>query len=305
MGDVVAYLAGYGYLILRGLTEADADSIAKSIAQECSDAYRTLDTAVLTFACLGDAEMKRKTHILALHAADEETHGTYHDSRVAGLDRDDDIVEAFLLADAQKLHAALHDTLGCVTIAAHDAVREAAVVDSYAEGGMIGPANIDKGDKSVGDALHLGSILLVGIVDVAECACCVDVVAWIDADALYNCGCDISHSGIEMDVGDEGREVALLVDGLTYVPQTIGFAGSLRRKPDVVSTGADDGETLLYAAFDVGRGCRRHALKPDGIAAAKRGVAYMDDSSPSPMIIEVSVAFTPIVVHICIGDLDV
>ena len=61
-------------------------------------------------------------HVRLVHLADEKTHGANHDDRIGSLDGDNHVVELLLLADTQKLHAALNDALRRVAIARHDAV---------------------------------------------------------------------------------------------------------------------------------------------------------------------------------------
>ena len=63
---------------------------------------------------------------------------------VNGLDGDDHIEKLFAHANAEKLHAALHDPSRGVAIVAHDAIGKAAMIDADAQSGAVGFADVDE-----------------------------------------------------------------------------------------------------------------------------------------------------------------
>ena len=60
-------LIGHGDFVLGSFAQTNADGVANTVGEQCSDTCCTLDAAVLTFACLRHAEMQREVHPLCLH----------------------------------------------------------------------------------------------------------------------------------------------------------------------------------------------------------------------------------------------
>ena len=123
-GDIVHQMARHGNLGFGLLAQRHTDGVSYAIGKQGTNAHSTLDAPVFTLASFGNAQMQRIVHPLLVHGGHQQAHRLHHHHRVACLDRDDHIAELLFSANAQKLHTALHDTLGCVAIARHDAVRE-------------------------------------------------------------------------------------------------------------------------------------------------------------------------------------
>ena len=173
-------MTGDGYLSLWFLGERHADGIANAVGEQRPYAHGTLDTSVLAFARLGHSEMEWIVHILLVHLTDQQAHGAHHYHRVACLDGDDNICEILLLANTQKLHTALHDTLGSIAVARHDTVRERTVVDAYAHSCVMLLADIEEGHETLFKSLQFCGIFLISIFQMSERAGRVNIVAWID-----------------------------------------------------------------------------------------------------------------------------
>ena len=208
LGEIVAQRLGYGYLGFGGFAQADADGVAYAVMEERTDAYGRLDTSVFAFTGFRHAQMQREVHVLAVHLFHEQTHRFGHDLRVAGFDGEDDIAELLIHRHAQKLHTTLHHARRRVAVARHDAVAEAAVVDTDAQGRVVLLADIEQADKPLTQTLQFGSILLVGVVDVLEHARRVNVVTRVDTHFLHPLRCQIRHVRVEMHVGDEWEGLA-------------------------------------------------------------------------------------------------
>ena len=124
LGDVVDKVACHRYLSLWLLAQTHTYGVADAVGEQSSDAYGALYTSVFALASLSHAEVERIVHVVAVHLVDKQTHCAHHDDCVGSLDGNHHIVKLLLLADAQKLHAALDDSLGSVAIARHDAVGQ-------------------------------------------------------------------------------------------------------------------------------------------------------------------------------------
>ena len=104
-------------------------------------------------------------------------------------------------ADAQKLHAALHDAFRRVAVAVADAVGERSVVHTDAYGGVVLLANVEEWHKALVDFLQFLRILLIGIFVLDELPCRVYVVARIYANLFGDARRHVGHVGVEVDVG--------------------------------------------------------------------------------------------------------
>ena len=145
------------------LGERNTYGIADAVGQEGTDAHRTFDAAVLTFAGLRHTQMQGEVHFLAAHGVYQQAHALYHHHRVRGLDRNHHVVKMHLGANTQKFHATLHDARRCVAVAAHDAVRQAAVVHPDAHSRAVGATNVEQLHKAIFQARQFGGIFLVGV----------------------------------------------------------------------------------------------------------------------------------------------
>ena len=136
-------LIGHGNFVLGSFAQTNANGIANTVSEKCANTCCTLDAAVLTFACLCHAEMKWEIHPLRLHDGAQKAHTAHHDHCVGRFDGDDNILEVFFLTNAQKLHAALHDALGRISVARHNTVAQRPVVYAYADGCVVGAADVE------------------------------------------------------------------------------------------------------------------------------------------------------------------
>ena len=141
--------------------------------------HRTLDASVLALASLGHAEVERIVHVSLVHLGDEQAHGAHHDDGVRCLDAYHYVVELLLLADAQKLHAALDDAFRRVAVARHDAVGQRTVVHSDADGCVIFLTDVQEGDETVAYLLDFFCILFIRILQLLEGAGSIYIVAWL------------------------------------------------------------------------------------------------------------------------------
>ena len=267
---MVDEFACYGYFRLRLFAEGHADGVAQSVGKQGADAQCRLDASVLAVTRLGHAEMEGKVHPFPLHDSSHEPDGLHHDDGIARLDGDHHVAEVLLHADAQELHARLHHPLGRVAVARHDAVGERAVVHTDAQGGMVCLADVEQGDEACAYLLQFACILLVGIFQVLEGACGIDVVARVDAHLLGIERSYFRHLGVEVDVCHEGRQVALRAQGGVDVAQVLSLCHSLGSEPYVLSSGVDDSLCLCDGRFGVARRRVGHRLDAYGVGSPHR-----------------------------------
>ena len=268
LGDVVDKVACHRYLSLRLLAQTHADGVADAVGKQSSDAYGTLDASVLALASLSHAEVERIVHIVAVHLVDEQTNCAHHDDCVGSLDGNHHVVKLLLLADAQKLHAALYDSLGSVAIARHDAVGQRSVVDTDAHGCVMFLADIEEGNKAVLKFLQFVGILGVGIFYLLEHTCRVDIVAGIDAHLLGIERSHVGYVGVEVYIGNKRSVEAVSAQLGVDVLQILSLASALCGESHKFAASLNYFFCLLYACLSVvgvGSGHRLDAYR--GIAA--------------------------------------
>ena len=272
--DALHQFSGYRYLTLRLLAEAYADGVADALGQQCANAYSTLDAAVLTFAGLGDTQVQRIVHILAVHLLDQQPYRLHHHDGVAGFDGDDHVVEPLALADTQELQTALHDAGRCVAVARHDTIRQRAVVHTDADGGVVLLTDVEKRYKPLINFPQFGLILLVGIFQLFERTCRIDIVSRVHAHLLAIAGCHIGDVRIEMHVGDQWCCVAVGFQALRDMLHVHGLACALSGEPHQFSASIDDSLRLTDTRLGVVGVGSGHRLDADGMAAANHYLPY-------------------------------
>ena len=274
----VHQLAGHRNLTLRLFRETDTDSVTNALSQQSPDADGRFDTTVFSLSGFRHAKMQGIVHILLIHCLDQQTDGSHHHYGIGCLDADDDVIELFPSADAQKLHATLDDTLGSITIARHDAVRQRAVVHTNANGGMMLLTNLQERHQLGFYLLQLGSIFLIGIFQVLEGPAWIDVVAGIDAHLLTILGGDISSMC---------RKVCLVAIGLQAcrdVLHVLCLTGALGGKPYQFTSGIDDALGLTDTAFRIIGIYRSHRLDAYGIVATDTDCSHMGNRRRATLI---------------------
>jgi len=75
------------------------------------------------------------------------------------------------------------------------------MVHSDADGCVILFADVEERHEPVTNFLQLCCILLVGVLQLLEGACCIHIVAWVDAHFLHVLCRNVGHFGIEVYVG--------------------------------------------------------------------------------------------------------
>ena len=78
LADVIHQMTSHRNLCSRLLAEAYTDCIADTVSQQGTDAHCTLDSAILSFASFGYAEVEWVVHAFLLHFFYQEAHGADH-----------------------------------------------------------------------------------------------------------------------------------------------------------------------------------------------------------------------------------
>ena len=268
LGDVVDKVACHRYLSLWLLAQTHTYGVADAVGEQCSDTYGALYASVLALSSFSHAEVERIVHVVAVHLVDEQTHCAHHNDCVGSLDGNHHVVKLLLLADAQKLHAALDDSLGSVAIARHDAVGQRSVVDTDAHGCVMLLADIEEGDEAVLKFLQFVGILGICIFYLLEHTCRVDIVARIDAHLLGIERSYVGNVGVEVYVGNKRRVEAVSTQLGVDILQILGLASALCGESHKFAASLNYFFCLLYACLSVvgiGSGHRLNAYR--GIAA--------------------------------------
>ena len=158
------------------------------------------------------------------------------------------------------------------------------MVDADANGGVMLLANVDEGHKTLVDFAKLGLIFLVGILQMAERTCRVDVVTRVDAHLLaILCG-HIGHAGVEVDVGHEWRHDAFGLQSGRDVAHIFRFARALGGQSDQFTASFDDALGLRHAGGSIVGVRRCHRLDADGVVASNDNGADVSRSGKSSSV---------------------
>lgn len=151
------------------------------------------------------------------------------------------------------------------------------MIDTQTDGRAMCTADVEEGHQPVVYLLHLGSIRLVGVGEMAEGAGRIDIVAGVNAHFLYIEGGDISHMGIEVYIGHQRRGNAFCPQGSMDVPEVLRLTHPLRGKPHILTARLHDASSLRHTGLRVISRGGGHGLHADGVLPAQRRVAYMND----------------------------
>ena len=232
-------------------------------------------------------------HVLTIHLPDKQTHGADHDRGIRRLDADHHIGEILFDTDAQKLHARLHHAGGGVAIARHNAVAERTMVHSETNSRVVGLADLEERNETATYLLYLLRIFLVSVFQLDKSTTRIDIIAGVDADLLDNLRCHISHSSIEMDVGDEGDGVAIAMDGILDLLESKGFLTPLGREAHDGGTGIDNTLDLSRRGHNIVGIRVGHRLHTDRVLATDDDIAHMAFAGfASDIVIHVSCTYS-------------
>ena len=268
LGDIVDKVACHRYLSLWLLAKTNAYGVADAVGEQSSDTYGALYASVLALSSFSHAEVERIVHVVAVHLVDEQTHCAHHNDRIGSLDGNHHVVKLLLLADAQKLHATLDDSLGSVAIARHDAVGQRSVVDTDAHGCVMLLADIEEGDEMVLKFLQFVGIFGIGIFYLLEHTCRIDIVAGIDTNLLGIQCSHICNVSVEVYVGNKRRIEAVSAQLGVDILQILSLASALCGESHKFAASLNYFFCLLYACLSIvgiGSGHRLDAYR--GIAA--------------------------------------
>ena len=225
--------------------------------------------------------MQGVVHILLVHRLHQQTDGGYHHHGIRGLDADDHIVELFATEDAQELHATLDDALGGVAIATHDAVGKRAMINADAHSGVVHLTYIDKRYEFLFYLLEFSGILLVSIFQMLKRATWVNIVTWVDTYLLAIQRSHIGRMGSEVDVGHEGRIVAVGFQADRNILHVLGLANALCGKAYQLAASIDDALGLSHRPLSIVGIGSSHRLDADGVVATNGDVAHMGHTTNS------------------------
>ncbi len=194
---------------------------------------------------------REDTAQIVAHGGVEEAVGFHHYDGVAGLERNDDIVEIFFDTHLQPFHHGFLHGQRRGAVALCDTLAQRTVVQTDADGGAVLFAQGEKlPEFGAGHCMLLGEI------------------ARIDAHLVGNRGCGQGGVGQEMDVGHQRRVDAFCTEPLLDLAERIDLLESLGGEADQVGAGGSHRPALRERAVDVvGRGVA-HGLDQDGMAAA-------------------------------------
>ena len=151
---------------------------------------------------------------------------------------------------------------------------------------MVLLANLEERNKALADLLNLGSILLVGIVQVLESTCCIHVIAGVDAYLLGKTGSHISHPRIEVYVSHQRHHAPFSTQGGIDMLQVFRFAHTLRCEAYIFTSCFYDTQCLFHAGFGIHCDRIGHALQADRVLTTQRGGPHIDGMSLPTRVVE-------------------
>ena len=147
--------------------------------------------------------MQREVHISLIHSLYKKTYGCYHDISIRSLDRDYNVSEVLLNAHTKEFHTTLHHTFRSVTISAHDSIGKTTMIHTNSDGSMMFLTDVQERNESSLKFLYFISVFLVGIIDMLELTCRINVVTRVDSDFIcIQCG-HICHLSIKMHISNQ------------------------------------------------------------------------------------------------------
>ena len=230
--------------------------------------------------------MEGERHTLALHGIHEQTHALHHDYCVGSLDGDDHIEELLAHANAEKLHAALHDASRGVTIVAHDAIGERTMIHPDANGSAVFTADGEQFLEARFKALEFCSIFFVSIFHTLESARRINVVTRVDAHFFDNGSCQICYFRVEVHICHQWGVVASAVEFSADVAKVFRFAQPLCGQAHEVCTSLNDADALFHASFRVCGQCGGHALQAQRISTTYCRVSHLHSVAASGGVVK-------------------
>ena len=153
---------------------------------------------------------------------------------------------------------------------------------------MVLLTNLEERNKALADLLNLGSILLVGIVQMLEGTCCIHVIAGVDAYLLGKTGSHISHPGVEVYVSHQRHHAPFDAQGSIDMLQVLRFAHPLGSEAYIFASCFYDTQCLFHAGFGIHRDRIGHALQADRVLTTQRGGPHIDGMSlPTRVVKEI------------------
>ena len=140
---------------------------------------------------------------------------------------------------------------------------------------VVAAADVEQGYEALFYALQFGGILCVGVFELSEGACRIDIVAGVDAHLLAVQRRHVGHLGVEVYVGDEGRGISGIAQGLGDVLHVLGLAHALCRQSYQFASRPDDAYCLFHACLGVVGVCGGHRLHAYGVVAADGNVPHL------------------------------
>lgn len=265
--------------------QGDTNRVADAVSEQGADADGALDAAIFAIARLGDAEVDRVVPVAAqrIEMSNEQAIGLDHDLGIAGLHREEEIVEIMCPGDAGKLQCALHHAVWCIAMAVHDAVAERAMIRADAHGSVQRFALLHEGHELL---LHVGDFLGVFGVGVFlhRELLFVGIVAGIDAHFFHPLHGLHGGVGFKMDVGDERDITARRADAIADVLEVLGDHSCLGRDTDDLTADGGEFESFFDAGFCITRVAGEHRLHTDGIPAADADIADHADAGFAALV---------------------
>ena len=151
------------------------------------------------------------------------------------------------------------------------------MVDADTDGCVVLAADAEEGNEALLYLPQLGLVLLVGVLQMAERAGGVDIVAGIDAHLLDIACCHVGHIGIEVDIGHQRCHEALQTQLAHNVLQVLGLASALCGETHQFASHHDDALGLFDAGLGVVGVGGGHRLDADGVVAADGDITHLGD----------------------------
>ena len=139
---------------------------------------------------------------------------------------------------------------------------------------MVLTADIEEGYETLFETLEFGGIFFVGIFQMLEGACRVDIVSGIHPHLLGIECSHIGYIGIEMHIGNKRGRYTLSTQCGIDILEILSLAHTLCGKAHILSASLDNPLGLCHGGFGVGGGSGGHRLYANGVVATHWGVSH-------------------------------
>ena len=230
--------------------------------------------------------MKRISNTLLGHDTHKTAHRSHHHRGIAGLYRYHHIVELLITAYAKELHTRLDHSRRRITVAAHYAVAERTMIDSYTYRTALSPADVKKSHKTLAKTFQFIGIFGISVFQLFECPRGVYIISRVHTYFVGIHRSSIGYSRIEMHICHKGYIASALLELCLDIAHVDRLAVTLCCKAHYLAALCHDAQYLLHTAIGVHGACICHGLDADRIGATDSHTTHINLNRCATRIVE-------------------